>query len=748
MGQEIEPLAHWAFDEGRGARATEAVMHSADVIEQAVDRGEFKPARAPTWRVGSCGSALMFDGYSTRIRRARQNFPRLSGSVSIEAWVAPRAFEYGDAGKLSVIVNQQDLPGKRGFALGMYRHGRWSFQFGDGKHWHEIWDGNHRLRAGEWSHLIATYDAQARRATLYLNGQSISEATFSHAAGLAAADADLLIGRHNDSELVLGVFHANMFNGLLDELKVYDQPVSASQAKAMFSACLRPHGAIPRLSFDDLRLDERQYAGDRYRPRYHAMPPGHWMNEPHAPLYFRGKYHLFYQHNPLGPFFHQIRWGHWSSDDLVHWNALPEALTSEDDDLAPDGIWSGSATHDGDGVPVLFFTAGNDSKTPNQAVGLARPRDRSDAFLERWVKHPRAVLTQDPSLGLSGDFRDPFVWRDDEADVWYLLIGSAYVGRRATAQLYSSKDLFNWKHHGDFYDYNHGKYPFLGPVWELPVFLPLGRYPDGEARYIFLVSPVGRGADVEVFYWIGRFDQRRGKFVPDHDAPQLIDYGDFHFTGPSGMIDAKSGRAILFTIAQGERSEQDNHDAGWAHNAGLPLELSLDENGGLRIEPIRELTSLRAEKLASFRDIGLGEANRRLRGVGGRMMEIILELEASTAANYGIKVAVSNDGSEQTVVRFDAKAGELTLDRTRSSLARNYGVNGGSLRLAAGEKLKLHIFIDHSMLEVYANARKTITSRIYSQTADATGLKLWADGALVVREMHVWRLDPIRQVVQ
>jgi hypothetical protein len=65
----------------------------------------------------------------------------------------------------------------------------------------------------------------------------------------------------------------------------------------------------------------------------------------------------------------------------------------------------------------------------------------------------------------------------------------------------------DWQYLGPFYSFNYHQYPNLGPNWELPVFLPIGTYPDGEKKYIFLVSPVGKGADVEVYYWLGRFDK-------------------------------------------------------------------------------------------------------------------------------------------------------------------------------------------------------------------------------------------------
>ena len=45
-----------------------------------------------------------------------------------------------------------------------------------------------------------------------------------------------------------------------------------------------------------------------------------------------------------------------------------------------------------------------------------------------------------------------------------------------------------------------------------------------------------------------------------------------------------NGRSILWSIAQDRRSEQAHFESGWAHNAGLPLVLGLNEDDSLRIE--------------------------------------------------------------------------------------------------------------------------------------------------------------------
>ncbi|EES73881.1 glycosyl hydrolase family 32 [Paenibacillus sp. oral taxon 786 str. D14] len=492
-------------------------------------------------------------------------------------------------------------------------------------------------------------------------------------------------------------------------------------------------------------MDRTPLLQDRHRPQYHVSPPAHWMNEPHAPIYFDGKYHLFYQHNPLGPFFYHIHWGHWVSEDLVHWRDLPVALAPEKDQLAPDGIWSGSATYDADGLPVLFFTAGNDSASPNQSVALARStysRD-GDPNLVQWIKHPEPLIVQEKGMGAFGDFRDPFVWKDDEG--WYALVGSGIEGEGGAALAFASKDMLNWTYKGPFYQADIQKFPYLGPIWELPVLLPLGTDKQGENKHLLLVSPVGKGADVEVFYWIGRLDKEHLSFIPDQEEPELIDVGDFHFTGPSGMVDPKTGRNIVFTIAQGDRTSELEYQSGWAHNAGLPLSVYLREDGRLGIEPIQELESLRGAKRLSIRDKSLAEANVLLRDVQGDILEIQVELEPVRASQLGIKVRCTPDGEEETLLYYDFNEARLLVDRTKTTLhpgEKCKGIQGGKLELL-GENLKLHIYLDRSMVEAYANGLKSLTTRVYPTRRDALGLEIWGDGELIVKSMEVWDMQSI-----
>jgi hypothetical protein len=96
-------------------------------------------------------------------------------------------------------------------------------------------------------------------------------------------------------------------------------------------------------------------------------------------------HHLFYQHNPGGPYWGHIAWGHAVSRDLVHWEDSPIAVAPAAETVAPNGIWSGSSVVAPDGEHLLYFTAGDFGRRPDQSVAIARPDGKGWAVDERPV---------------------------------------------------------------------------------------------------------------------------------------------------------------------------------------------------------------------------------------------------------------------------------------------------------------------------------------------------------------------------
>ena len=66
--------------------------------------------------------------------------------------------------------------------------------------------------------------------------------------------------------------------------------------------------------------------------------------------------------------------------------------------------------------------------------------------------------------------------------------------------------------------------------------------------------------------------------------------------------------------------------------------------------------------------------------------------------------------------------------------------------LKPGEKVHLQIFLDKSMLEVFANGRQCITQVLYPTLKDAVNIQVFADDAPVkVERIQAWKLFPAIQ---
>ena len=736
-------LATWRFDEGRGRQALETVSGRHDPVDFVFNQARYKPDSDPLWRAApACikGGCLLFDGYSTDVVAPGLAAAQLGNGWTISAWVAPHAFEWGDGGQYSGFVSQYDEEARAGFSFGMYRFGTWGIKLGFGTSEFDLRVTNRKLPKDSWSHVAASYEPRSRTVRLFLDGDEVARGTGPAGAAFVAAHGPLTIGRHSQPRKVAGVFKLNTFLGLMDEVRIAaGAEDAAAVARRMRADLASRGGSAPRLAMADVTIDPSVFDGDRYRPQYHAMPDSGWMNEPHAPLFHKGQYHLFFQKNPFGPFWHQIHWGHWVSPDMVRWRELPIALAPEDDTLAPDGIWSGSAAYRKDGTPVLFFTAGNDAAPVHERTGLALPKNAGAPDLVAWEKHPVPVTVQAPGAGRTGDFRDPFVFRDPDGDRWFQLVASRVPGRSGTALVYESSDLVGWRYRGPLFTIDPVKYTAFDRTFELPVLLPIGKGKDGRMRHVFLTD-----VKAQAYYWTGVFDSAAARFIPDSEAPRVFDLGEGHFSGPSGFVDPKTGRTIVFSIAQGERTAQDEWDSGWAHNAGLPIELKLGADGDLRLAPIDELKSLRQELLLDLRDTMPQAAAAKLAGVAGDLLEVELELAPAPGVQgrRGLAVRRTPDDAEHTELVVDAARGRFEIDRRHTTLdpaMRSRGVQGGAFD-AGAEPLRLRVFLDRSMVEAYLNERKSITSRVFPSRLDATGLALIAAPGDRVLRLRVWRM--------
>ncbi|RSK28738.1 glycoside hydrolase [Bacillus sp. HMF5848] len=720
-----------AFSEGEGNTTTEHIRGHELQIEYVFQDAKYKNSCSPRWIKSPLeGFALDFDGYSTYIVDAPIE---VSGSFSIMALIAPRCFEACHGNVSTTIIDQLDKTNKKGFALSLYQHGELQFEIGDGTRLHML-RSEQSIDLFTLSQIWVVYSQEAQKLSVYLNGRLIASL---EGTAFMSANIPVSIGLNNVPFKIGPIFKGGMFTGLIERIQMFDEAIPQSYIEEQFAFIQDKLN----LDFKNIDLDETRLLDDVHRPQYHAIPPQHWMNEPHAPFYFNGKYHLFYQKNASGPYFSNLHWGHWTSDDMVFWKNEKTALFPQKGDLTPSGVWSGSATIGPNDVPLLFYTSANFNKEYNQGVATARPKNVEDPNLVEWKMDDKGVITQTDKQGILSQFRDPFVWKDELEDKWYAIIGGGIEGKGPTAWIYTSIDCKEWSFQGEFLTCDSEKYPYLGSNWELPVFLPVSD-DEGNKKYVFMFMSYfieETVYQVDTYYYIGEFDRERATFIPNTDEPQLFDYGRFKFSGPSGFVDPVSNKSIVFSILQGDRTEQEEFEAGWAHNAGLPIELFL-ENNELRIRPLENLQVLRADVLIDEENTTVCEVNEKLKSINEKMIEVIVEF-ADTDSLVGLEIKKDPSNLEKTTLLYDKRESYVSLDRRKSKLGSAGDIHGGPLEITTG--LKAHIFIDHSTIECFLNDKKMITSRAYPTSQHSDYMALIGDKHIQVKSLRVYKLKSI-----
>lgn len=465
-------------------------------------------------------------------------------------------------------------------------------------------------------------------------------------------------------------------------------------------------------------------AADPYRPTFHFSPPENFMNDPNGLCQWNGLYHLFYQFRQDGE--DRVHWGHAVSADLLHWRDLPIAFYPDQEH----DCFSGQTLAEDDRVIAIYHgtQAGN-------AIATA-----SDPLLVEWEKHPDNPVIPIVPIDENGyPYRvfDPCIWK--EADGYYSLSGVFKDGTRSTDcegidHIFRSTDLKTWEHLGPLVESVYDTEP--GEDYAVPNFWPIG-----NGKHMLLFFSHKRGGQ----YFVGEYDSVTHRFTPERHG--RMNYGPLavgSLHAPSATID-DSGRFLsIFNVKE---SKEPN---GWNDIMTLPRVLSLDEDGAVRIDPVKELESLRHSH-QHFDEMDI-EANSEivLDGISGNAMEIEVELDPGDAHESGLRVLRSPDGAEQTRVSFFPKGhprfgtAQLQIDGTASSsrtdiIPRTPEI--GPLEIAEGEPLRLRIFIDRSIVEVFANGRQCLTLRAYPGHADSVGVSVFARGGkATVRSLDAWQM--------
>jgi sucrose-6-phosphate hydrolase SacC (GH32 family) len=438
------------------------------------------------------------------------------------------------------------------------------------------------------------------------------------------------------------------------------------------------------------------------RPQFHFTPAQNFMNDPNGLVYYKGEYHLFYQHNPQGPKWGHMSWGHAVSRDLLHWEHLPVALSEENGIM----IFSGSAVvdrnnssgfcrpSDGDPSCLVAIYAGHTKDRQTQNLAYSNDRGRT------WTKYPGNPVVD---LNLK-DFRDPKVFWHEPTARWIMV---TVIPDQHKVRFFASPDLKKWETLSDF-----GPAGATGGVWECPDLFPLTV--EGEpanTRWVLDVdiNPGAIAGGSGGQYFTGTFD---GKTFANDNAPGLTlwaDYGkDFYATLSFSDMPQSDGRRVWMAWISNWLYANEEPTEIWRGAQSVPRQLSLRRlPDGIRLvqTPVQELTTLRDKGPVAVKN------SMPLSG----STEIVIDVSSGDWPQAGVRLF--NAAGEEVIIGVNRQPLELFVDRQRSratAFHKDYpGRHSGPVRWRDG-KVTMRVLFDRSVVEVFANDGETsITDRVY-----------------------------------
>jgi len=467
---------------------------------------------------------------------------------------------------------------------------------------------------------------------------------------------------------------------------------------------------------------------EKYRPQFHFSPPIHWTNDPNGLVFNNGEYHLFYQFNPFGNRWGHMSWGHAVSKDLVHWQPLPVAIGEEKDTMIFSGSCvvdknntTGFATKTGQVPMVAIYTAHVDGLSQTQHLAYSLDDGRT------WTKY-----NHNPVLDLGKkDFRDPSVAWYEPGKKWVMTVA---LPLEKQLQLYSSTDCKKWELMSTF-----GPAGDTSNIWECPGLfeVPVKDQP-GKKKWVLMHSPAPY-----MQYFVGEFDGHSFTNESRKDRIYRPDYGPDYYAAIS-FNDLPAGRApVSIGWVNNWNYANDIPTTPWKSAMSLPRELSVKMIDGewiLLQQPSAGLKGLR-DKHSSWTNLSVVQT--KTIPFNGQTLEMQLQMTVPAGSHSGVRLAKGN--GHYIEIGYDRDSGLLYIDRSRSGDVSFHPAFLKQSRYEAkyktsNGKLTLRLFLDKSILEVYAGEGEVVmTAQLFPDEKD-DGVELFSNGKAVKVDANVWRM--------
>ena len=459
-----------------------------------------------------------------------------------------------------------------------------------------------------------------------------------------------------------------------------------------------------------------------WRNKNHIEMPFGLVNDPNGLSYFNGKYHIFYQWNPFGCEHKTKHWALVKTTDFVNFTK-PEIILKPEDWFDKNGCYSGGA-YVKDDILKLFYTGNvKNEKDERESYQCIVDYNKDGSFEKRGP-----IIPKQPD-GYTAHFRDPMIFVNE--GIYYMVLGVQRENLTGAALIYKSDDIEKWELVGEL----ETDMKEFGYMWECPNIIKVN-----DDKYAFLFSP--QGLEAEEFknqniyqsgYVIGNLDFKVPQ-LKNHSEFKEIDMG-FDFYAPQVFTYNDKNIMIGWVGMPDKDSEYPSgENGGWMFPLTLPRVLEYKDNV-LYQKPLKEVENLREKQIVSVKDLNINEYSLDL---DTRNIEIDLELLLEESTFIDFKFIFRDEYINLT---YNKENGVCIIDRNNMKLG---GKGIRKFKLNVDKTLKLHMFIDNSVMEIYYQEGLETTTLMYFPKFDDFKIDIKSDNKVKMSELNIWNLRGIK----
>ena len=476
---------------------------------------------------------------------------------------------------------------------------------------------------------------------------------------------------------------------------------------------------------------------EQYRPQVHFSPKEKWINDPNGMVYYKGIYHLFFQHHPGSSVWGPMHWGHAVSKDLIHWKR--ESIKIFPDSLGT--IFSGSAVLDknntsgfgkgGEAPLVAIFTQHNEAgekagRNDYQNQSLAYSVDNGNT----WTKYTGNPVLKNPGIR---DFRDPKVMWYEPTKKWIMTL--AVMDR---IYFYSSPDLKNWSKESEFGE-SAGAH---SGVWECPDLFSLDYNGKKVWALIVNLNPGGPNKGSSTQYFLGDFN---GKvFSPYSTKTKWLDFGPDDYAGVTWSNTGK--RKIFLGWMSNWMYANVVPTETWRNAMTIPRELRI-----MKVDTDLLIASTIIKEIETIKSLSVVKSNISL----SRPFEIIAKkeniklpclLNLSMENIKDFSIILSNDLGEKLVIGYDKTRNQYFIDRTKSGKTNfqdGFAAKHLAPRFTNISKMGISLLIDASSVELFADDGLTVMTEIFFPNEPYSTIRIESNGDAVIKKLQFIMLNSI-----